>query len=198
VTLHPRDLLFILYAQVQELHGSPWHNTQKTPVKSKPAPRLSFSPGCPTPTLSPSASISSLDSSERSNSPRSPLPLSEYPEIPQGHAYENETRLRVTTLPNLDALDSTVIPRPQFSRRASHDLFECIEQSEHKRLSEDQARYVFSQVVDAVHFLDSQGIAHRDIKDENLVIDKNLKVHACMLYVQNPSHAKAPPRFRLN
>ena len=67
-------------------------------------------------------------------------------------------------------------PRPEFSRRPSYDLFECIEQSEHKRLSEDQARYVFSQVVDAVHYLDRHGIAHRDIKDENLVIDKNLKV----------------------
>jgi PAS domain-containing serine/threonine kinase len=68
------------------------------------------------------------------------------------------------------------VPRPQFLRRASHDLFECIEQSEHKRLSEDQARYVFSQIVEAVHYLDSLGITHRDIKDENLVIDKNLKV----------------------
>lgn len=124
----------------------------------------------------------------RSNSPRSPLPLNEYPEIPRKFPYENETRLRVTTLPNLDALDSTVIPRPQFSRRASHDLFECIEQSEHKRLSEDQARYVFSQVVDAVHFLDSQGIAHRDIKDENLVIDKNLKVYASMLCAKTKSN----------
>jgi serine/threonine protein kinase len=66
--------------------------------------------------------------------------------------------------------------RPDFTRRPSHDLFECIEQSEHKRLSEDQARHVFSQVVDAVHYLDSQGVTHRDIKDENLVIDKDLNV----------------------
>lgn len=66
--------------------------------------------------------------------------------------------------------------RPEFSRRPSHDLFECIEQSEYKRFSEPQARYVFSQVVDAVHYLASQGVTHRDIKDENLVIDKDLKV----------------------
>lgn len=65
---------------------------------------------------------------------------------------------------------------PQFLRRASHDLFECIEQTPNKRLSEDQARHIFAQVVEAVHYLDSQGITHRDIKDENLVIDKNLKV----------------------
>ena len=65
--------------------------------------------------------------------------------------------------------------RPYIGRRASHDLFECIEQSENKRLTELQARYVFAQIVDAVDYLDKQGIAHRDIKDENIVIDKNLK-----------------------
>ena len=62
------------------------------------------------------------------------------------------------------------------SRRPSQDLFECIEQSKHKRLSENQARYVFAQVVEAVYYLDSQGITHCDIKDENLVIDSDLRV----------------------
>jgi serine/threonine protein kinase len=66
--------------------------------------------------------------------------------------------------------------RPRYHRRPSHDLFECIEQSPHHRLSEDQARYIFAQIVDAVHYLDQQGVTHRDIKDENLVIDKDLHV----------------------
>jgi len=90
-----------------------------------------------------------------------------------------KARLRVTTLSNRNLLTSTNVIRPQFSRRASYDLFECIERLEHKRLPEDQARYIFSQVVDAVYYLDSQGITHRDIKDENLVIDKDLKVNEC-------------------
>lgn len=33
-----------------------------------------------------------------------------------------------------------------------------------------------AQVVEAVFYLNSLGISHRDIKDENLVIDKNFKV----------------------
>lgn len=66
--------------------------------------------------------------------------------------------------------------RPNFSRRPSYDLFECIEQSKHKRLSENNARYIFAQVVEAVHYLDSQGITHCDIKDENLVVDAEFKV----------------------
>lgn len=55
-------------------------------------------------------------------------------------------------------------------------MFECIEQSEDRRLSESQSRYVFGQIVDAVDYLNELGIAHRDIKDENLVIDRNLTV----------------------
>ena len=34
-------------------------------------------------------------------------------------------------------------PRPNFSRRPSYDLFECIEQSKHKRLSENHARFFY-------------------------------------------------------
>ena len=66
--------------------------------------------------------------------------------------------------------------RPTFVRRASHDLFECIEQSKHKRFDESDAKYVFSQVVGVIEYLDSLGISHCDIKDENIVIDNNLKV----------------------
>ncbi|EPQ57031.1 kinase-like protein, partial [Gloeophyllum trabeum ATCC 11539] len=75
-----------------------------------------------------------------------------------------------------DELYFYLVVRPKFSRRPSHDLFECIEQSKHKRLSETQARYIFAQVVEAVWYLDRQGITHRDIKDENLVVDKDLRV----------------------
>lgn len=74
---------------------------------------------------------------------------------------------------------SNINARPNFSRRPSYDLFECIEQSKHKRLSENNARFIFAQVVEAVHYLDSQGITHCDIKDENLVVDVDFRVIFC-------------------
>lgn len=66
------------------------------------------------------------------------------------------------------------IRRPALcSRRPSQDLFECIE---HNELSEEQARIVFAQVVDAVRYMHKLGVVHRDIKDENILIDHNLRV----------------------
>lgn len=51
----------------------------------------------------------------------------------------------------------------------SMDLFECIERNE--KFSESQGRFVFRQIVDAVCHLYSLGLVHRDIKDENILID---------------------------
>jgi len=59
-------------------------------------------------------------------------------------------------------------------RRQSHDLFECIE--EYQRLSESQARYIFAQVVNVIDYLDGIGVTHRDIKDENVLIDRAFRV----------------------
>ncbi|KAI7823057.1 kinase-like domain-containing protein [Gamsiella multidivaricata] len=66
-------------------------------------------------------------------------------------------------------------PKPSLLvRRTSCDLFECIEH--HSKFSESQARIIFKQIVECVEYLNSRGICHRDIKDENVVIDNDFKV----------------------
>ncbi|KAF8893360.1 kinase-like protein [Infundibulicybe gibba] len=157
------DLYFYL---VQELHGTPWESAEEDGLDASSSPS---SLGASTPALSPSVSVGSMADSV----PGTPLcSLSHSAEHPGSEKTFGDTSSALA-IPGL--LDPASI-RPSFARRPSHDLFECIEQSEHKRLPEDQARYVFAQVVDAVHYLDSLGVTHRDIKDENLVIDKHLKV----------------------
>lgn len=62
----------------------------------------------------------------------------------------------------------------QFVRRTSCDLFECIEQ--HKHFEETLAKKIFRQIADCVAYLECIGVCHRDIKDENIVIDQDYKV----------------------
>ncbi|TBU55839.1 kinase-like protein [Dichomitus squalens] len=160
----------VYFYLVQELHGTPWVSKKQKKGKQTSAPgKLAVPTPATTPLLSPSASIASMLDSE---GPRTPPQLSGNCQLPLGKPVgadvQNGFGEELLKLPQ-DA-------PPKFTRRASHDLFECIEQSKHKRLSENQARYVFAQVVEAVYYLDSQGITHCDIKDENLVVDSDLRV----------------------
>ena len=58
-----------------------------------------------------------------------------------------------------------IMERPTNSR----DLFDYI--SQQKLLGEDMARDLFKQVVDTVVRCYERGVVHRDIKDENLIVD---------------------------
>lgn len=161
---------------VQELHGSPWCKRDMSCSGPHSSPGLStLHLSSSTPLLSPAASEFSVAESELDTPPQvcsklSPVDTCLSDSLPDEddlhHAVNPKKRPSVT-------LD---IPKIRYSRRPSHDLFECIEQTKYKRLSEKQARYIMAQVVEAVFYLNSLGICHRDIKDENLVIDRNFKV----------------------
>jgi serine/threonine protein kinase len=59
-------------------------------------------------------------------------------------------------------------------RRTSCDLFECIER--HLHFDEGLARMIFQQIASCIAYLDLIGVCHRDIKDENIVIDDQYRV----------------------
>ena len=45
-------------------------------------------------------------------------------------------------------------------------------------LGENKGRYFFSQLLDALEYLDNKGVIHRDLKPENILLDEamNLKI----------------------
>ncbi|KAJ1552075.1 hypothetical protein HK405_012774 [Cladochytrium tenue] len=59
-------------------------------------------------------------------------------------------------------------------RRSSRDLFEFIERN--PRLPEPTLRLLFRQVAEAVQHVHARGFCHRDLKDENVVVDQSLRV----------------------
>ncbi|OAQ28979.1 Pkinase-domain-containing protein [Linnemannia elongata AG-77] len=57
---------------------------------------------------------------------------------------------------------------------AGMDLFDYIELTPY--MTEDEIRGIFRQICDAVHHLHSNKIVHRDIKDENVILDQKGKI----------------------
>jgi serine/threonine protein kinase len=68
-------------------------------------------------------------------------------------------------------------------------------------MSEDEARRIFSQIVSAVSYCHTQGVVHRDLKAENLLLDHNLNIKvpkfAIFLFSLFDRGNVAARRFRL-
>ncbi|CAO3682185.1 unnamed protein product [Rhizopus stolonifer] len=74
-----------------------------------------------------------------------------------------------------DSPNQSYLPDPPtIKRRTSCDLFECIER--HNYFKEPLAKMIFKQIASCIAYLDVLGICHRDIKDENIVIDDQYQV----------------------
>ncbi|KAG0368843.1 hypothetical protein BGZ54_001041 [Gamsiella multidivaricata] len=143
---------------VMELHGTPW--SANNPLLNKNNTSVIEAMGNATLSQQRLSGSSSTSSSVSSSSFQSTSTSSSSISLSHSSS-ENELYMEP--------------PKPSLLvRRTSCDLFECIEH--HSKFSESQARIIFKQIVECVEYLNSRGICHRDIKDENVVIDNDFKV----------------------
>jgi len=156
-------VLLNYYGKVQELHGSPWVSISGSETDGHSTSRNYSVPG-----LSSSFSTTSTADSVLLT-PMSPL-------SPTAEVFGEQLFAPIPDEDSFAHTECLKTGKPASQRRASHDLFECIEQSPGKRLPEHQAKFVFRQVVEAVWYLNRKGIIHCDIKDENILVDAQLRV----------------------
>ncbi|KAM4571269.1 NUAK family SNF1-like kinase 1 [Fundulus diaphanus] len=70
-----------------------------------------------------------------------------------------------------ESRDKIVIVMEYASRGELYDYIQ-----ERKRLPETEARSIFRQIASAVHYCHKNGVVHRDLKLENILLDEDLKV----------------------
>ncbi|KEI40501.1 uncharacterized protein L969DRAFT_15861 [Mixia osmundae IAM 14324] len=163
---------------IMEHHGTPWQAPEKT---NNTTP-------CSLPSLA-----SAVAGKQTVQSP-STLNASLAPDSsPLALKSSSLTSVRPSAPKMMSAHSLSPPAAPPMIRRSSCDLFECIEQ--HSRFGEDTARYIFAQVVDVVHYLAGIGVQHRDLKDENIVVDMHFRVKLIDFGSAVISDPRKPPPF---
>ena len=108
-----------------------------------------------------------------------------------------------------EASEAVVQPLDFFERKSSFvlvmekieavtDLYEFVR--EHGALSEEAALFIFKQVLEAVQEMEAVGISHRDIKDENILINpETLQIFiidfGCASEVSEASTPRGTPEY---
>ncbi|KAK9452783.1 kinase-like domain-containing protein [Dipodascopsis uninucleata] len=174
---------------VMELHGSPWSRTPKSKTQIPTSDRYplanlqvskvqntSFSR-----TASPKSSFSShpshlYSSQTDEDSMMVEDELTDHDSMSSYHSSEdgiyNSDEDQLNDEVNSEESEGEEIRYA--AKRESHDLFELIETR--RNFTERQVRYMMRQLVDALWYLDSLSIYHRDIKDENILVDGSLNI----------------------
>ncbi|KAJ3166099.1 hypothetical protein HDU88_003645 [Geranomyces variabilis] len=135
---------------IMEMHGTQWKVDEHPHIECEPATGAANPPPTPRSRLN-SHPPHAADVSSSSTSSAAPSTLAVPPPL-----------LRANSFPAV------------LTRQPSMDLFEHIEA--HSHLPEQHARHIFSQIASALAYLHSLNIVHRDLKDENIVIDASLTV----------------------
>ncbi|PWN28152.1 hypothetical protein BDZ90DRAFT_231910 [Jaminaea rosea] len=136
-------------------------------------------------------SISPNRAAAASHHAPSPSLLSAHPPLPAGYTPRVSTHPGLCTM--LDFFEDEsfyYLVMPRFGHGT--DLFDYIE-SHPFGLATSEARCILGQVADGVRFLHQHNIVHRDIKDENVILDG--AGHAQLIDFGSAAHVKAGRSF---